>query len=218
MVDTGDIVTGTVPVWDPIVRVGHWLLAVLFFAAFFTEDDLLTVHVWAGYGVGAYLIVRVIWGLIGTRHAQFADFAYGPAAAARYLFDLVRFRAKRHIGHSPAAAAMVYALLVSLTATTISGVALLAVEENAGPLAPWLGEREAVQQYAAGVFATQARASEGEDERDGDAEELLEEVHELFSDFSLALIILHIAGVALASAVHRENLVRAMITGRKRPL
>jgi hypothetical protein len=52
-----------VRVWDPLVRVGHWILVIAFFVAYFTEDDLLGVHVWAGYVVCIVLVVRILWGL-----------------------------------------------------------------------------------------------------------------------------------------------------------
>jgi cytochrome b len=213
------------------VRVGHWLLVVLFFVAYFTEDDLLTIHSWAGYGVGIYLVARVVWGFVGPKHARFSDFAYGPASAARYLKELMLFRAKRYLGHTPAGALMIFALLVCLALTTVTGVALLAVEENAGPLAPWLGRGVAVEKTLPDLapVTVAARASEDEEERDDEERgeehgenndeegaEALEELHEFVSDLTLLLVMLHIAGVVSTSIVHRENLVRAMITGRKR--
>ena len=213
-------------VWDLLVRVGHWLLLVLFFVAYFTEDDLLTLHSWAGYGIAVYIVLRVIWGFLGTEHARFADFAYGPMSAARYLMDLLLFRARRYIGHSPAGGAMVFALLACLAVTTVSGIALLALEENAGPLAPWLGRGAYLDKAMPDSisFSAVARASDGEEgrdephgeRRDNEGAEVLEEVHEFFSNLTLLLVILHIAGVIWASIVHRENLARAMVTGRKR--
>jgi cytochrome b len=42
------------------------------------------------------------------------------------------------------------------------------------------------------------------------------QTHELFANFSLLLIVLHIGAVIFASIANRENLVRAMFTGFKR--
>ena len=182
-------------VWDPLVRAGHWLLFAGFFVAYLTEDDLLTVHVWAGYLVGAVVVVRVVWGFVGPRRARFADFVDRPAAALAYLAGLLRGQARRYLGHSPAGGAMVVALLVGLALTVATGLALYAEAENAGPLAGIVAARP-----AAGL-------------RGGS---VLEEAHELLANLSLLLVVLHVAGVALASFMHRENLVRAMLTGRKR--
>lgn len=215
-----------IPVWDLFVRAGHWALVLFFFIAYITEDDLLTIHSWAGYGVGGYVVLRLVWGFVGPRHARFSDFAYGPVRAARYVLDLLLFRAKRYLGHSPAGGAMVYALLLSLAATVLTGTALLAVEENAGPLAPWLGAEAAAGNggIAFTLLVKSARASDDDDEdrkhggkggkKDND---FLEDVHEFFANLTLFLVVAHVAGVLLASLVHRENLARAMITGRKRP-
>jgi cytochrome b len=43
----------------------------------------------------------------------------------------------------------------------------------------------------------------------------LEELHEMVSYGMLAVVALHVAGVLISSLLHRENLVRAMITGYK---
>jgi cytochrome b len=181
-----------VRVWDPLVRFFHWSLAVGFMIAFLTEDDLLVVHVWAGYIILGLILVRLIWGFVGPRHARWPDFIKGPREIMAYLKDAVRFRAPRYLGHNPAGGAMVVALLVSLIATGLSGLAVYGAQELSGPLAPMF-----------------SGLSEG-------WAHLLEDVHEVLANLTLLLVILHLAGVAFASLEHRENLVKAMITGLKR--
>jgi cytochrome b len=187
----GDATSEQVKVWDAFVRVAHWLLVTGFFLAYFTEDDLLTVHVWAGYLVGAVVLLRVAWGFVGPEYARFSSFTCGPSKAVRYLVGLLRRHSARYLGHSPAGGAMVILLLICLAATVWSGLTVYAYDQGAGPLA--------------GLFVN-----------GGAEEEFWEEIHEFFANLTLLLVVLHIAGVALASLVYRENLVRAMVTGYKR--
>ena len=86
---------------------------------------------------------------------------------------------------------MVLLLLICLAATVLTGLIVYGGEQQAGPLG--------------GRFSK-------------DTSESVEEIHELLANMTLALIFFHIAGVVLASFGHHENLVRAMITGYKRPL
>lgn len=209
-----------VTVWDPVVRLGHWIVVAAFAIAYVTEDDFLSMHVWAGYLVGLVVALRVLWGFVGTRHARFSDFVYSPTSILSHLNDLVHFRAKRYLGHSPAGGAMVFALLLSLSATVITGLATYGADKNAGPLAPF---------YAAGLSASpaptmvlgvhpavarDAKRREPDETRKED-ESGMKELHELLANVTLLLVFLHVAGVGFSSIVHRENLVRAMITGRK---
>lgn len=198
-----------VPVWDPFVRIAHWVLVIAFFVAYFTEDDFLTQHVWAGYTVATIVLVRVVWGFVGSRHARFADFLYDPATVLRYLGDLVLGRARRYLGHSPAGGAMVIALLLALAATTWSGLMVYAYDRQAGPLAGLVAPPAADGPAAA---PNREGASAGFEAR----EDFWEATHELFANLTLVLVILHIGGVVLASVVHRENLVAAMLKGKKR--
>jgi cytochrome b len=210
---------GTAPlvrVWDPLVRVGHWVLVIAFFVAYFTEDDLLGVHVWAGYVVGIVLVVRILWGFVGPRYARFSDFVRAPGEVFAYLRGLILFRAPRYIGHSPGGGAMVIALLLSLAATVVTGLVLYAQEHRAGPLAPLFASNAPAR---AGLVINTALADEKQGERageEGTEDEALEEVHEFLANLTVALVITHVLGVLLASTVHRENLIGAMITGRKR--
>jgi cytochrome b len=203
-----------VRVWDPLVRIGHWVLVAAFFVAYLTEDDLLSVHVWAGYVVGMVLVVRLVWGFIGPRYARFSDFVRSPRQVLGYLGNLVRFQARRYIGHSPGGGAMVIALLLFLAATVGTGLVLYAEEEHAGPLAPLFAAADT------GDPVKTAAADERDDLRGrtgATEDETLEDVHDFLANVTLILIAFHIGGVFFASAVHRENLIRAMVTGYKRP-
>ncbi len=200
-----------IKVWDPLVRLFHWSLVAAFVVAYLTGDELEDVHVVAGYVIVGLVLFRLIWGFVGTQHARFSDFVFAPSTVIAYLKDMIAFRAKRYIGHNPAGGAMVIALLISLSMATLSGMKLLAVEENEGPFA-------VIQIDNISPVAT-AMADEDEDEEhehDGGKEESVwEEVHEFFVNFTLLLVLLHLAGVAVSSFAHGENLPRAMVTGKK---
>jgi cytochrome b len=200
-----------VRVWDAFVRIAHWSLVVGFFTAYFTEDDLLTAHVWAGYLVGSIVLLRIFWGFVGPEYARFNNFAYGPGTVVRYLGGLLRRQSRRYLGHSPAGGAMVMLLLISLAGTVGSGLTVYAYDRGAGPLAPLLATGAAAPER---VEPTPGAASQTPGSPEG-VEEMWEEVHELFANFTVLLVILHIGGVLLASYVHRENLARAMVTGYK---
>ncbi|KPK38508.1 MAG: cytochrome B [Gammaproteobacteria bacterium SG8_47] len=182
----------SVKVWDPFVRVFHWTLVGAFAVAFVTEDDFLTLHTWAGYLVGALVLLRVLWGFTGTRYARFSSFVFSPKVVLGYLKDTLQFRAKRYLGHNPAGGAMIVVLLASLVVTTVTGLVVLGAAENAGPLAGWLGGTSEVWS------------------------DIFEEVHEIIAYLTLLLVAIHVGGVIVESVLHRENLVRAMIDGTKR--
>jgi cytochrome b len=197
-----------VRVWDPLIRIGHWVLVVAFATAYLTEGAPHWLHSFAGYAIAVTVAVRILWGFVGPRRARFADFVTGPGRVLGYLRDLVAGRAERHVGHSPAGGAMTVALLFALALTALSGMATLAVEEGEGPLAGIVTE-----QSLPSFMAEDEHHEPGEP---GESGEALEEVHELAANASLLLILLHLGGVIWASRAHGENLVRAMVNGRKR--
>lgn len=182
-------------VWDPLVRIFHWSLVATFAIAYLSgegEDEWLSLHSIAGYTIMGLILVRLIWGVIGTPYARFSSFIYRPSAVVAYLKQLLLLRPPRYLGHNPAGSVMIIALLVSLVLTSVSGLVIYGAEENAGPLAGML----------AGTSESQAHA--------------LGEVHEFFANLTLFLVVFHVVGVVVSSVLHHENLVRAMVTGYKR--
>ncbi|MEQ8390187.1 MAG: cytochrome b/b6 domain-containing protein [Thalassospira sp.] len=167
-----------VKVWDPFVRLFHWGLAASFAIAWVTADEWDSLHHWAGYAAAALIGLRLVWGLIGTRYARFTQFIKRPSETKQYLGDILQGRERRYVGHNPAGAAMIVALLLAMSGCALTG---------------WMYTTDAFW----GV-------------------DWVEETHEFLANGLLALVLLHIAGVILASLRHHENLIRAMITGRKR--
>lgn len=214
----GAQVDATIKVWDPLVRIVHWSLVGAFALAWLTADEFEQIHNISGYAIAGLVALRLVWGFVGTRHARFASFVRGPRAVLAYLKGLVSGTSRRHLGHNPAGAAMAVALLIALTGTTTSGMALLAAEEGEGPFAGWLSPTTSMAQSEARSAVLQRRGDD-DDHDEGDAgwnEEWLEDTHEAFANATLALVILHVLGVFASGLAHRENLVRGMITGRKR--
>lgn len=178
-----------VKVWDPLVRVFHWSLVFLFLFAFITEDDWLDLHVLAGYAVSFLIGFRLLWGLVGTRNARFVTFVKSPAVMLTYLKGVLSFKVPHYLGHNPLGAAMVVVLLLSVALVSFTGMTMVA-SEGQGPLA--------------GTFFSSW---------DGD---WMEEVHEFFANFTLLMVFVHVSGVLVSSLLEGENLVKAMVTGRKK--
>lgn len=100
-------------VWDAPVRVFHWLMALSFAGAWLTAESerWRLLHVTLGYTMAALVAFRLVWGLVGTRHARFGDFVRGPSAVLRYLGSLVKGQPEHHVGHNPAGALAIVAML-----------------------------------------------------------------------------------------------------------
>lgn len=129
--------TTMVKVWDPLVRLFHWTLVGSFVANAFLTRPGKDVHQWVGYAVAGLIALRLVWGVIGTRHARFADFIPTPAALLAQMQDMATGRRRVHAGHSPLGALMIFNLLLTMAAIAATGyaqttVAFFGVE--------WVGE------------------------------------------------------------------------------
>ena len=164
-------------VWDMPVRVFHWSLALSFAGAWLTaESEYWKLwHVSFGYSMAVLIAFRLVWGVVGTRYARFAQFVRGPGAVKQYFLSYLRGTPQHHVGHNPAGAMAILALMGTVVITVITGYASYA--EIGG--------------------------------------EWLSDIHDAMASLLMGIVVLHIAAVILTSVVHKENLVRAMLTGRK---
>ncbi len=184
---THDTESSTIKVWDSFIRIFHWSLVFFFLFAYVTED-WESMHILAGYVVAILMSMRLIWGLVGTRHARFISFVKSPATVLRYFKSMLSLKVPHYQGHNPVAAVMVIALLASIALISLTGFILIAIE-GSGPLA--------------GTFLASI------------SEDLAEGAHEFFANLTLLLVIVHVLGVLVSSLLEGENLAKAMVTGRK---
>lgn len=183
---------GSTLVWDRFVRAFHWLLVIgvstLVASAQLGQQE---IHMALGIAVLGLLVARLVWGFIGSPFARFASFAVSPFAAWDYLTEILRGRPRHYLGHNPAGALMVFALLGLLVTLALTGLVMQATLEFEGPFVSalsWVDDK-AVREITI--------------------------THRLAINALYLLVPLHLLGVLLASLQHKENLVLSMITGRK---
>ena len=85
------------------------------------RDSGDSFHRWVGYVVAAALAIRLAWGFVGSRHARFTTFVPRPAELRGYLQQLAHQREPRYLGHNPAGAVMIVALICLLIAISVTG-------------------------------------------------------------------------------------------------
>lgn len=186
-------------VYDPVLRLLHWVNAVLIvllllsgIIAQWVEPGALSGWLHRQHGVlGAALVLglvgRLVWGLVGTPHARLSDL-WHPAVWLDAWRARRFFSAPQRPGHHPAAS-LAYVLLYGLSLVlAVSGLLLLAVAQGIGPFASWLGWHVAY----AGVLTLP---------------------HQAAAYAVLAFVVLHLAALWLHGHFHRIPVAQSMITG-----
>ncbi len=177
-------------VWDPAIRLFHWLTVALVVAAYVTwRLNWMGWHAWAGDAVLALVLFRLAWGFVGSDTARFAHFLASPRSAVRHLARLPRREPDAQVGHNPAGGWMVVVLLVLLLGQTLTGIVTNNDVADFGPLTEAMPARVA---------------------------NLITDLHGLLWQALLAAVTLHVIAIALYAAVKRHNLLAPMLTGRKR--
>lgn len=214
--------------WDPIVKLTHWgVVAAVIGNALVTEEGS-GWHIWVGYGLAALLGLRLLWGLVGPAEARFSAFPPSLSRALAHVGEIRRGEVVRHRSHNPLGALMAYAIWATLLTITVSGVAMsgpppadpsAVTGENEGGERGGDDEREEDEDEHAALgdlVIAPAKADEGEGGREGEGEELFEEVHEVAVNLLYVLIALHLAGVVFETRRSGREIVGAMVPGGNR--
>jgi cytochrome b len=184
-------------VWDAATRLFHWALVVLFLLSYISVSladgpsagPWMRVHVLSGEGVLALLVFRLLWGLFGSETSRFARFLHSPLEAVRHLAGLFRREADTQVGHNAAGGWVVLLMLALLIVQVATGLGSNDDGDTEGPLVR---------------FMSHANSN------------LLSKIHGINFNILLGVVCLHVAAVAFYGIVKRQNLLRPMITGKKR--
>ncbi|MBS1154337.1 MAG: cytochrome [Proteobacteria bacterium] len=107
-------------VWDPLVRVLHWILVACVIGNLLNESGYFA-HRTLGLMAAGAVTLRLIWGFVGPQYARFSDWFPTPSRLVPYMKALLRNEAPRHIGHNPAGAVMMLALMALVFGLGLSG-------------------------------------------------------------------------------------------------
>jgi cytochrome b len=199
-------VPGAPDLWDPVVRLTHWGIAVaVLLNALVTEGGSLT-HVSLGWLGMALLLLRLIWGVLGPAEARFSAFPPNPAAAVRHLGALLAGTPREHRSHNPAGALMVYAFWLALCTVIVTGLVMT------GGATPMQVARDKAA-VASGDWSALIRQGDSAEE-DSSLRHTAEEIHTMAANLLLLLAVLHVAGVVVESRAMRRNLLAPMLLGK----
>ena len=110
-------------VWDMPVRVFHWLLVICFAGAWLTSESerLAMIHYAFGYTACLLVLVRLVWGVIGTRYARFSQFLKSPTAIFEHFMAMLRGHPHHDVGHNPAGGLVMFALMLLILLIGFTG-------------------------------------------------------------------------------------------------
>lgn len=120
--------------WDLPVRLFHWLLAGAFLGAFAIanlvddESTLFAAHMWLGAIAAFMVVLRGVWGFIGSRYARFGSFALSPAALVRYVKGAAAGNDPPTPGHNPGSSFAALAIFVLMLGLAASGALMARAE------------------------------------------------------------------------------------------
>ncbi|ABZ77364.1 cytochrome B561 [Shewanella halifaxensis HAW-EB4] len=222
-------------VWDKPVRIFHWVNLVLITALMFVglimlfkselgisglaaKIKLKEVHIVIGYLFVINLLVRLLWGVIGSGFAKFSHMWPSFKAASDYRQALKAGKNPQYLGHNPLgklAVSAIFALLIVLGATGL-------LRAGTDVFYPPFGA--AVTEYIAADGVDPASLKPYDDTGVNQQKvaqmkpykSVMGKVHRYGAYLLMLVVLIHIIGVIIAELKHQPGIISAMFSGKKR--
>jgi cytochrome b len=178
-------------IWDLPLRIFHWGMIIIIGCLWVTSDQdlgLIELHIKFGYTALGFLIFRIIWGIVGTKHSQFKNFIPSFTTLKQYIIDSRLGKIKHYVGHNPIGSLMVILMLLLMLGQATSGLFISDDVFSAGPYN--------------GVFSEQV-------------EKIFKTIHTNAFDLLMVAALFHIIAVIYYEKVKKQALIKAMINGKK---
>lgn len=117
--------------YDLPVRIFHWAFVVLFVTSFtianVIDDDswVFAYHMLSGILMVSVVLLRIVWGFVGSKTSRFSSFVMSPVALLRYLKSIVSGQSKRYLGHNPASSYVAVILMLFALCLGFSGLMMV---------------------------------------------------------------------------------------------
>ncbi|MDB4257493.1 cytochrome b/b6 domain-containing protein [Arcobacteraceae bacterium] len=179
-------------IWPLFNRVSHILLVLFFTICYILSDfdEFLPYHVAFGFALGVVFLFRILWGYVGPKHSKFKDFNFKLDDLIKYFLNPFG-KAKEYVGHNPASSYAIVAMMIFAFLSIFSGVLTYGIQENHGILSFLHND----------YFKDM---------------ELFKDIHELFSNLFLAVIIIHVLGALIDKFIKKNDAIDSMVTGYKK--
>ena len=181
----------SIKVWDPFVRLSHWLIVLLVASAWLSSefgDAEFKWHSWNGYALFVLVLSRLLWGFFGSTTARYRSFIKAPKSAFVYLQDMRKGKEAEYVGHNPAGGWMALMLWLVLLAQAVTGM---------------FSSDDVIFDGPFSFYVSSATVSS------------ITGIHHFLFNVLILLVMFHVFAVFYHQYVKKEKLIEAMITGNK---
>ena len=117
-----------ISIWDPLIRIIHWLLVIAFTLNYFLLESGSDLHQIVGYIALCSVLIRIVWGLLSKGYGSFAHLSLGSDNFALHFSHLKNRKIPAQTGHNPLGWLMILFTWLLFIGLAVSGFMLEEVD------------------------------------------------------------------------------------------